>query len=196
MLGIPNYRNIAYSFPLVKQLFDMNMPPFIIADKRGHIENHGLPIRLIEQRFKSVRVLPEDFQQERVPVVGVFLCAAKHIWIRQFELVCFYRNKEITVHVLQSEKGVSITLFGGDLEHIGAVGVVDPDGYCTVTEFLTQREGVVCEKWTSTLSAAGIRPVVISAGIHYDGLDKEGIQAVLTLTDNLLEETIQQLLRI
>ena len=111
--------------------------------------------------------------------------------MRQFELHRGYRGRDITALVLQTEEGVSATLWGGDRPHIGAVGVADPDGKCTVTEFPGHKEGVVCEKWTTALAAASCLPAVVTAGIHYDGLDKAGIVAVLALTDELLAETLR-----
>lgn len=113
--------------------------------------------------------------------------------MRQFELHRSYRGRDITALVLQTENGVSVTLWGGDRPHIGAVGVAGPDGEYTVTEFPGHREGVVCEKWTAALAAAGCLPAVVTAGIHYDGLDQAGIKAVLTLTDEMLAEALLHL---
>lgn len=110
--------------------------------------------------------------------------------MRQFELHHCYRGRDITALVLQTEAGVSVTVCGGDRPHIGAVGVADPDGKVTVTEFPGHKEGVICEKWTAALAVAGYTPAVVTAGIHYDGLDKAGIEAVLALTDELLAEIL------
>jgi hypothetical protein len=35
--------------------------------------------------------------------------------------------------------------------------------------------------------------VAVSGGIHYDGLDKEGIYTIVQTTDNMVEELIQVL---
>lgn len=113
--------------------------------------------------------------------------------MRRFELHRSYRGRDITALVLQTESGVSVTLYGGDRPHIGAVGVADPGGKRTVTEFPGHKEGVVCEKWTTALVAASYLPAVVTAGIHYDGLDKAGIEAVLALTDELLAEALHHL---
>lgn len=110
--------------------------------------------------------------------------------MRQFELRGLYRGREIVAQVLQLPRGIHISLYGGDLPHIGAVGIVDPEGDRTVTRFPGHKEGIVCERWTAALSAAGCCPAVVEAGIHYDGLDSEGIAAVLTVTDDLLDRTL------
>ena len=113
--------------------------------------------------------------------------------MKQFELHQSYRGKDITALVLQYPESVHISLYGGDLPHIGAIGIVDPEGNCIVTQFPGHKEGVVCEKWTAALSAAGCRPAVVEAGIHYDGLGKADIEAVLSITDMMLEETLNRL---
>lgn len=112
-----------------------------------------------------------------------------------FELHRSYLEKDICAQVLCLSRGVHISLYGGDLAHIGAVGIVDPAGSCSVTEFPHHREGVICEKWTAALAAALLYPAVVEAGIHYDNLDKAGIQTVLDLTDSLLEEVLRRLVK-
>lgn len=113
--------------------------------------------------------------------------------MRLSEMHRCYRGRNITVQTVLTEEGISVTVCGGDRPHIGAVGVADPDGKVTVTEFPGHKEGVVCEKWTAALANAGYLPAVVTAGIHYDGLDRDGIEAVLTLTDELLAETLRHL---
>ncbi len=111
--------------------------------------------------------------------------------MRRFELRRTYRGRDVTALVLLTDEGITVTICGGDRPHTGAVGVADPDGKCTVTEFPGHKEGVVCERWTAALAAAGCLPAVVTAGIHYDGLDRAGIEAVLALTDDLLAEALR-----
>ena len=113
--------------------------------------------------------------------------------MRQFELHRTYRGKKITAQVLQFDRGVHISLYGGDLPHIGAVGVIDPDGNCSVTQFPGHREGVVCERWLDALAAEDVKPAVVEAGIHYNNLKQDGIDNILFLTDRLLKEIILNL---
>ena len=113
--------------------------------------------------------------------------------MRQFELHRTYREKQITALVFQMQKNIHISLHGGDYPHIGAVGIVDPNGICTIMELPSHREGIICSRWTSAFSLSEFRPVVIEAGIHYDSLDSAGIKAVLTLTDDLLKEILCRL---
>lgn len=113
--------------------------------------------------------------------------------MRRFKLCRTYREKNITADVIQTQRGVQITLFGGDLPHIGAVAVVDPEGNCTLTEFPSHREGVVSDAWAAALAAAGICPAVVTAGIHYDGISREEIKAVVAQTEELLRAVLKEL---
>ena len=113
--------------------------------------------------------------------------------MRQAEYERTFRNRRITVRLLQLAEGVQVALYGGDRPHIGAVGIADPEGTCTVTEFPGHREGVLCEAWTRALARAGFCPAVVTAGIHYDLLDRDGIRSVLSLADDLLQEILRDL---
>ncbi len=113
--------------------------------------------------------------------------------MRQFRLHRNYRGKNITAQVLVLDEGVNISLYGGDKAHIGAVGVVHPDGTCTVSQFAGHREGVICERWTRALAATQWKPAVLEVGIHYDNLDGAGIEKVLKATDKMLDELLQTL---
>ena len=112
--------------------------------------------------------------------------------MRRFEMHRTFRERDIAAFVLHTSGGTHVSLYGGDLPHIGAVGIVDLEGNCTVTEFPGHKEGIVCQTWATALSTAGFRPAVVEVGIHYENLDKAGISAVLLLTDELLKEFLQK----
>lgn len=84
-------------------------------------------------------------------------------------------------------KGVHISIYGGDKPHIGAVTNIGPDGEEETTLFPTHRDDVVSRRWGKRLKDEGLLPAVVEAGIHYDGLTKEGVEAVIRATDRLLE---------
>lgn len=113
--------------------------------------------------------------------------------MRQFELRRSWRGKDIIAHVLVLDEGVHVSLYGGDKTHIGAVGIIDPDGNRAVTQFSGHREGLVCERWLDALAAANVKPAVVEAGIHYDGLDREGISEVLGVLEELLGDLLRML---
>jgi tagatose-1,6-bisphosphate aldolase non-catalytic subunit AgaZ/GatZ len=102
-------------------------------------------------------------------------------------------EKEITAYVLQPGHGLHVSVFGGELSHIGAVSIVSPDGVCNTVQFPGHKEGSVSEAWAKALAEAGHLPVVVEAGIHYDHLRSEGIEAVVALCNELLHEVLARL---
>ena len=98
----------------------------------------------------------------------------------------------LTAYVNCLPEGIHVGIFGGTLPHIGAVSVVDPEGNITTQQFDRHRDGVVSERWARALAEAGCFPAVITAGIHYDGLSREQIAEVVALTDELLEELLDE----
>ena len=90
-------------------------------------------------------------------------------------------------------QGVQVLITGGAAPHIGAVSIVSPDGIRRDHQFPGHRDGVITEKWADTLARAGYLPVVVSAGIHYDCLSREGIVQVVAAADALLEEMLKLL---
>ncbi len=110
-----------------------------------------------------------------------------------FDFFRKYRGKDITARISILDSGIQILLTGGDLPHIGAVGVLDPDGQIAVTEFSGHKEDILCRQWLKALSDVHIMPAAMTAGIHYDDLNRSGISDVLELTDNMLHEAVRRL---
>ncbi|MCI9156133.1 MAG: hypothetical protein HFF44_04215 [Lawsonibacter sp.] len=113
--------------------------------------------------------------------------------MKNFTMSRTFLGCNITAQVTVLDEGIHALVAGGHHPHIGAVGIVDPAGNCTMVEFPNHQESAVCQQWTSALSAAGFLPAVVEAGIHYDSLDRDGICAVLALTKDLLESTLHRL---
>lgn len=93
-------------------------------------------------------------------------------------------NETGEIGVLFREDGWT---YGGDKPHIGAVGVADPAGKITVTQFEGHKEGSLCQHWCEKLFKAVNCPVVVSAGIHYDNASKKEILQVVEISNVLLE---------
>lgn len=51
--------------------------------------------------------------------------------------------------------------------------------------------GEIAKKWTSTFYETYQRPVVVSAGIHYDGIRKEQIMDIVQITDEVLADFVK-----
>lgn len=103
-----------------------------------------------------------------------------------------FRGKIISADVNVTDGGIQIALLGGDRPHIGAVGILNPNGDITVTEFEGHKEGLLCQQWCKTFAKAGNTPAVVSAGIHYENANKEEIQQVVRICGELLGEVLHE----
>lgn len=110
--------------------------------------------------------------------------------MRQFKLIRTLLGADITAQVLQLDHDLQVALFGGTCPHIGAVSIVSPAGEVTTQQFPTHKDGVVSERWAKALADAGYCPAVVTVGIHYDDLSRDGIAAVVELTDRMLDEVL------
>ena len=99
-----------------------------------------------------------------------------------------FRGKPITAEMTATDCGVQVGLYGGDTPHIGAVGIVDPDGNITVTQFEGHKEGVLCRQWCEALAKTAHCPAVVSAGVHYDQASREETLQIVRLCGELLQE--------
>lgn len=113
--------------------------------------------------------------------------------MRQFELKRTLLGADITAQVTVLEAGVQALVFGGTRPHIGAVSMADSQGSITTRQFPGHKDGVVSERWARVLSEAGYCPTAVIAGIHYDGLNREQIDDVVKLTDDMLSELLYTL---
>ena len=106
--------------------------------------------------------------------------------MRQFTITRSLMGADITAQVLVLDEGCHVSLFGGNLPHIGAVSIVNPEGHVTTAQFPCHKEAVLSHKWAKALSEAGYRPCVVEAGIHYHNLTELEIDMILSLTAEML----------
>lgn len=104
-----------------------------------------------------------------------------------------FRGKRISAVVWVTDAGVQVGLYGGDRPHIGAVGLVSPSAETAVTQFPGHQECILCEQWCSTLAQAGLRPLSMAAGVHYDHAIRQEIQQIVAQCQELLEEVRRQI---
>ena len=115
--------------------------------------------------------------------------------MKRFELKRTLFGADITAQVTVLDDGVHVLLTGGERAHVGAVSVVNPQGDITTQQFQTHKDGVVSEWWAKVISETGYYPIAIVVGIHYDGLNREQIDNVVKLTDDMLDELLHTLKR-
>lgn len=111
----------------------------------------------------------------------------------EFCVICTVLDAPLTARVQPLDGGVRVEIYGGTRPHIGAVSIAGPEGKVTTTQFPAHRDGVVSSRWAEALAGAGLRPAVVLAGIHYDGISPAGIRQVLAASDRLLQEMLAQL---
>jgi len=94
-----------------------------------------------------------------------------------------------------------VAIWGGEKPHIGAVSVAQPRPSLKDPEIRSATASVIClpghkedelAKAVSEILAAALNtPVVVTAGIHWDNISKDGIQRVIEnskiLVDLILE---------
>jgi hypothetical protein len=101
-----------------------------------------------------------------------------------------FRGKEIIAKIKQLEHGISVLLTGGDLPHVGAVSVADPqDGVHTIA-LCGHKDQYIGEAWARQLCEKTKLPVSVTAGIHYEQITKAEIEEIQALAQEMLEEVL------
>ena len=95
-------------------------------------------------------------------------------------------GKEIKALVVRTDDGITVTLAGGDKSHIGAIAISDGMGHISTTTFPGHKETVIAETWAKELYEKYRFPVVVACGIHYDNINKTGIEKVVKACNELL----------
>lgn len=93
-------------------------------------------------------------------------------------------------------EGLAVLLTGGCKPHIGAVSSIEPGQEVLTTQFTGHREGVISQQWAQALCSRYNTPTVVSCGIHYNNLSREGINEVLDCSFSLLQEVFTSIDRI
>lgn len=97
---------------------------------------------------------------------------------------------ELKARVIKLSQGINICLSGGNHEHIGAVSIISPSGDVSTTTFKSHKDDTISSLWAKTLLKYNIMPAVISVGIHYDNVDKQKINDILDLTNDMLKDIL------
>lgn len=105
----------------------------------------------------------------------------------------------VEARAVQIGADILVYIWGGDRPHIGAVAAAQPrpsladenrrSATCSVLTYLGHKEDEVVKLVAEQLSAALDTNVVVTAGIHSDGLNQNEIRAIGTG----IEEIIRQL---
>lgn len=98
---------------------------------------------------------------------------------------------------------ILVAIWGGERPHIGAVAVSQPrpslkdptrtSASTSVYCFLGHKEDALAQAAAGRIAAALASPTVVTAGIHWDGLDEAGIRAVQQNALRLVEMIVERL---
>lgn len=99
-------------------------------------------------------------------------------------------GSEIRATVQRLDYGNCVTVFGGEMSHIGATVTADGDGVLHSIGLPGHRELEICEEWARDIYAATCAPVSVTAGVHYDGISRENLKIVIRALKELKEEVV------
>lgn len=114
--------------------------------------------------------------------------------MRNFERKADWGNKTITASVLVLDNGIRVDLYGGDLSHIGAVSAVSCEKELETVVFPGHREAVLTESWAEAINRQTGLPVVVTAGIHYDGVNGKEIADIVKITERMRKEVLKRIM--
>jgi len=96
-----------------------------------------------------------------------------------------------------------VYIWGGEAPHIGAVAMAQPrprladpsvtSSTASVFTYVGHNEDLLAKQTAEALSAALQAKVVVTAGIHWDGLDQAGIETVVANSKALLGLLLERL---
>ncbi len=109
---------------------------------------------------------------------------------------------DLEASVRRIGENLLVAIWGGELPHIGAVAVAqprpslqDPDRISSTASvfcLLGHKEDDLAKAVAEILAAALNTTVVVTAGIHWDNLDAEGISRVLQNSEILIDLILQK----
>lgn len=84
---------------------------------------------------------------------------------------------------------LQVLLLGGGA-HIGAIALASPNGHSDMLELPCHKEGPISLRMAQELSRRLCRNVAVTSGIHFDDIEKEEIEEILSLTEKICREII------
>ena len=104
---------------------------------------------------------------------------------------------DLEAHVRLIGRDILVAIWGGERPHIGAVSMAAPRPSCkcanitsstaSVYCFLGHKEGTLAKTVAEVLAASTDRNTVVTAGIHWDNIDENGIDRVMRNSEILVD---------
>jgi hypothetical protein len=109
---------------------------------------------------------------------------------------------DITAGVRLIGQDVLVAIYGGEKPHIGAVAMAQPrpslkdpnvtSATASVFTYVGHKEDDLAKAAAEILAAALKTHVVVTAGIHWDNLTKEGIQQIIHNSEILIDLILEK----
>ncbi len=123
--------------------------------------------------------------------------------LKVFEIETEESSCNLKSQVMTIGDDVLVAIYGGDRPHIGAVSMSQArpslrdrsKTSATASTFCypDHKEDVLTKEVSMTLSAALGTNVVVVAGVHYEDIDKEGIELVIENSRKLAQRILEKL---
>jgi hypothetical protein len=122
--------------------------------------------------------------------------------IKEFVVKTEEDSYNLSASVRLIGEDVLVAIWGGEKPHIGAVAVAQPRPSLKDPEVTSATASVIClmghkedelAKASAEILAAALKtPVVVTAGIHWDNLDPEGIRRIIQNSEILVEMILEK----
>ena len=114
-----------------------------------------------------------------------------------------FKTYDINCSAIKMGKDLNISIYGGDIPHIGAIALGIPrpslenknkiSSSVSVLTITGHKEDVIVQKVAKILSSTLNSTVVVSCGIHIDNITFNDIGNLNSLIDNLVDELISKI---
>lgn len=114
-----------------------------------------------------------------------------------------FKTYDINCSAIKMGKDLNISIYGGDIPHIGAIALGIPrpslenknkiSSSVSVLTITGHKEDVIVQKVAKILSSTLNSTVVVSCGIHIDNITFNDIGNLNSLIDNLVAELISKI---
>ena len=98
----------------------------------------------------------------------------------------------IAYELTRLDEGIHVLLTGGCRSHIGAVSVGE-NGAVETRVFPGHKDHLLSEPWAGAITRKTGQRCCVVCGIHYDGVSRADIAAILSAGEELLEELLEKL---
>ena len=114
-----------------------------------------------------------------------------------------FKKYTINCTAIQMGKDFNISIYGGDIEHIGAVALGIPrqslkdknkiSSSVSLLTVLGHKEDVIVQRYAKMLASKLNSTVVVCCGIHIDDISFEDIKGLVGVVDEMVNELIESI---